>query len=99
MQSRTRRPNQKTKAIEQNRLVERWNAQCATGAAVRYWRNHQDKGNAVTAIPSRTRSEAWLLSGHTAVVNIEGVSGCVCLEHLEVIVAPVPAGDLFEARK
>ena len=28
----------------------------------------------------KTRSSAQVLSGHTAVVWLEGVSGCVCLE-------------------
>jgi hypothetical protein len=29
----------------------------------------------------RTRSEAQILSGHTAVVWLEGKSGCVCCSH------------------
>jgi hypothetical protein len=28
-----------------------------------------------------TRSEAQVLSGHTAVVWLEGKSGCVCIDH------------------
>ena len=31
-------------------------------------------------VATKTRSEAWVLSGHTAVVMVEGVSGCVALE-------------------
>jgi hypothetical protein len=32
------------------------------------------------ATETKTRSEAWVLSGHSAVVMVEGVSGCVVLE-------------------
>jgi hypothetical protein len=31
--------------------------------------------------PYKTRSEASVLSGHTAVVWLEGKSGCVCIDH------------------
>jgi hypothetical protein len=29
---------------------------------------------------TKTRSEAWVLSGHTAVIMLDGISGCVCLD-------------------
>lgn len=31
----------------------------------------------------RTRTEAYVLSGHTAVVMLEGKSGCVCISHCQ----------------
>ncbi len=34
---------------------------------------------------TKTRSEAYVLSGHTAVVFVEGVAGCVALDACEVI--------------
>ena len=33
----------------------------------------------------RTRSDAYVLSGHTAVVFITGVSGCVALDAVEIV--------------
>ena len=33
----------------------------------------------------RTRTEAQVLSGHTAVVWLEGKSGCVCVEHCTLV--------------
>ncbi|QGZ56704.1 hypothetical protein [Paraburkholderia acidiphila] len=35
----------------------------------------------------RTRTEASVLSGHTAVVWLEGKSGCVCVSHCAPVVA------------
>lgn len=37
--------------------------------------------------PTKTRSEASILGGHSAVVCVEGVSGCVLLQS----VVPLPA--------
>lgn len=33
----------------------------------------------------KTRSEASVLSGHTAVVWLEGKSGCVCCSHITAV--------------
>lgn len=63
--------------------VEAWNAQVAEGAPVTY---RDDRGNLTE---TRTRSKAQVLSGHTAVVWIEGKSGCVALER----VTPIVDGD------
>jgi hypothetical protein len=31
--------------------------------------------------PTKTRSEAWLLGGHTAVVMVDGIAGGVAVSH------------------
>lgn len=43
----------------------------------------------------RTRSEAQILSGHTAVVWLEGKTGCVCCSH----VTKLEAQQLDDSRK
>jgi hypothetical protein len=55
--------------------VADWNAQVSVGAEVDY-REYPE------ADPKRykTRTEAQVLSGHTAVVWLEGRAGCVCCE-------------------
>ena len=54
--------------------VENWNAKHPVGTEVRVMR---DMGGAVI---THTRSEAWLLGGHTAVVMLEGISGAYALD-------------------
>jgi len=64
----------------QQKKVERWNEKHSVGQEV--WA-HRDNGE---FFKTKTRSEAQLLSGHTAVVWIEGISGCYALSHVEAIV-------------
>ena len=66
---------------KQKKLVETWNAAHPIGTPVRYWTGVRE-GDGKT---SKTRSEAQLLSGHTAVVWMEAESGCVCLSHVEAL--------------
>ncbi|WP_051182948.1 hypothetical protein [Desulfocurvibacter africanus] len=56
------------------------------------WNERHPVGTAVTAlrdnggtVQTRTRSEAQLLSGHTAVIWLEGISGCYALERVTAI--------------
>lgn len=66
-----------------DREVAEWNATVPVGAAVRYWPGwRQGEG-----IRSRTRSQAWVLGGHCAVVMVEGAAGGIALTHVQ----PVPA--------
>lgn len=58
------------------RVVADWNRRHGVGALVKY---HRIIGEG-EGVATKTRSEAWVLSGHTAVVMVEGVSGCVALE-------------------
>jgi hypothetical protein len=50
------------------------------------------------AIITRTRSPASVLSGHTAVVWIEGKSGCVMLDRVAPIVTGAPITAQADAR-
>jgi hypothetical protein len=63
--------------------ADTWNHQVAVGALVTY---RKDDGKLLT---TRTRSEASVLGGHTAVVWIEGKAGCVALDR----VTPIVDGD------
>lgn len=56
--------------------VEAWNAGVNVGDAVTY-RNDHGK-----LIPTRTRSKAAVLSGHTAVIWLYGIAGCVALDRV-----------------
>lgn len=56
---------------------DRWNAKVNIGASVEY-ESVKNDGNWK---PHRTRSEAFVLSGHTAVLFLTDKSGCVALDH------------------
>jgi hypothetical protein len=68
------------------RLVADWNTKCPPGTLVAYW-----LGVRTASLPpngtAKTRSEAQLLGGHSAVVWVEGVSGAVALSHIKVLEA------------
>lgn len=67
------------------RLIEQFNRVCPEGTPVLYWPgDRRDEGR-----ESRTRSEAWLLGGHTPVVMVEGYAGGIALTH----VMPYPPGE------
>jgi hypothetical protein len=71
-------PSTKTRDPEQlQRIVDQWNEEHPVGTTVRYWPVRGDDECDVTA----TRSEAWLLGGHTPVVMIDGRAGGVALDH------------------
>lgn len=70
--------------------AHKFNRQFPVGTLVDYWRGAREI-DGVELTPSgrgRTRSKATVLSGHSAVVWIEGCSGCVALTH----VCPLPEG-------
>lgn len=54
-----------------------WNAAHPIGTAVEL---HKDGGE---YFPTKTRSEAQVLSGHSAVIWVEGVSGCYLLSRVK----------------
>jgi hypothetical protein len=62
--------------IDQVRL---FNAAYTVGTLCRYWKGVREGEGKL----ARTRTEAQMLSGHTAVVWLEGVSGCISLSHVE----------------
>ncbi|GAA2701394.1 hypothetical protein GCM10010412_099140 [Nonomuraea recticatena] len=61
--------------------IDGWNAAVPVGTPVRYWSGYRE-GEGKT---SRTRTTAELLGGHTAVVWLEDVAGCVSLTHVETV--------------
>ena len=56
--------------------VDSWNASHPVGTAVKV---RKDGGEVVE---SETRSEAWVLGGHTAVVMVTGIRGCYLLNRV-----------------
>jgi len=64
-------------------LCERWNREHQVGTPVRVW-----PGPRAADAPSEdstTRSEAWVLGGHTAVVMVRGRAGAVALSHVAAL--------------
>lgn len=78
-----------TKRPNQARLVAAWNAEHLIGTPVEYWTFTRDTNG--TGKKSYTRTEAQLLSGHTAVVWMVGEPSCVALSH----VRPIPTAELL----
>ena len=70
--------------------VEEWNAKYPVGTKVRrYELVHPRGGNATV---TETRSEAWLMGGHSAVVLLKGHAGGHMLDAVEVI-PPITGGN------
>lgn len=61
------------------RQVDEWNAQHEIGTTVIVRR---DSGQEVR---TETRSQAWVLSGHTAVIMLNGISGCYSLDRVRPV--------------
>lgn len=60
------------------RHIAQFNSVCPVGTPVLYWPgDRRDEGR-----KSATRSEAWLLGGHTPVVMVEGYAGGIALTHV-----------------
>ena len=62
--------------------VTDWNARVKLGDLVEY-RFHSEAAPKIF----KTRTEAQVLSGHTAVVWLEGKSGCVCCDACRPVAA------------
>ncbi len=60
------------------RQVDTWNKRCSVGQKVLVLR---DMGETTL---THTRSEAQVLSGHTAVIWLEGITGCYALDRVRV---------------
>ena len=63
--------------------VDRFNACHPVGTLVRYWKGV--RGERKPSGVTRTVTRAFVLSGHTPVVWVEGETGCVALTHLVAI--------------
>lgn len=69
----------KDQPAQQQKRVDRWNAEHPVGTEVEVTK---DLGE---VLRTRTRSRAELLSGHTAVIWLEGVRGCYLLERVRAV--------------
>lgn len=72
-----KRPDPQAEVDEFNRLH-------AEGTMVEYWRGLRQ---GEPSGKGKTRTAAQVLSGHTAVVWIEGCSGCISLSHVRALEA------------
>jgi hypothetical protein len=61
------------------KAVAKFNAAFPIATSVRYWTGSRDGIGRV----SKTRTEASVLYGHTAVVWLDDVAGCIALSHVE----------------
>lgn len=64
-------------AAQLQKQCDKWNAKHPVGTVVSY---EEIVGEGETH-RGASKSEAQVLSGHSAVIWLEGKSGCVCLEH------------------
>ncbi len=62
--------------------VDAWNAKNPVGTPVRVMRDMGD------TLVTKTRSEAWMLGGHTAVIQVEGISGSYALDRVTALEPP-----------
>ena len=69
-----------------NQIVEQWNAAYPVGTPVTV---RKDNGEIVSTV---TTSAAQVLSGHTAVIWVEGISGAYLLARVSPIRPTVPPG-------
>lgn len=69
------KPNTK----QQQKIVNNWNAKHRPGTAVILRRDNGQEQQ------TTTRSEAELLSGHTAVVWLDGISSCYSLDRCRAV--------------
>ncbi|MFD7922564.1 hypothetical protein ACFV3R_25470 [Streptomyces sp. NPDC059740] len=73
--------------------AEQWNAEYPVGTPViAYPGCRPEDDPTAEAIPSKTRSKASVLGGHTDVVWVDGHSACIALTHVD----PVPADRATE---
>lgn len=66
---------------EEQETADRWNADHPIGTKVRYWPLTREGDG----VPSKTLTRAEMFCGHTAVVWVEGMRGCIALDHVEAV--------------
>lgn len=69
----------KTTTKQQEQSVFNWNQENTVGCAC------EVKTDIGTTIKTHTKSEAYLLGGHTAVILVENISGCYMLSRVTPI--------------
>ncbi len=75
-----KRPKQKS-LTELEAICIVWNDRYPIGSEVKF---HPVIGRDAHRV-CKTKSNAYVLSGHTPVISLEGVPGCVALEACEVV--------------
>lgn len=71
------RPPKRPSAAELQRQCDRFNAHYPVGSdVIRFPTIHRN----TDGTPTKTRSEAWVMGGHSAVVLVEGFSGSQSLD-------------------
>ena len=65
---------------KQQKLVDDWNAKHPVGTAVTRYKLIKPLREPQE---TKTRSEAWLMGGHTAMVMVEGIAGGVMVESVK----------------
>lgn len=83
------------KRVSEAQMAAVWNLVVPVGTPVRYWTGAREGEGK----PSKTRSEAQLLGGHTAVVWVEGHSGCIALSHVYAEVSGTAEDGTATARE
>ena len=69
------------KPKRQQQIADDWNAAHPVGTPVTRYKLINPLAEPVD---TKTRSEAWLMGGHSAMVMVEGVSGGVLVESVRV---------------
>ena len=64
----------------QQKMVDDWNAKHPIGTALT---RYKYVSPFIEPSETKTRSEAWLMGGHTAMVQVDGVAGGVSLESVK----------------
>ncbi len=80
IQARTRSTRTRISTRELQKKCDRFNDRAVVGTKVRVTRDNGD------VVETTTRSAAHVLSGHSAVIFVDGISGCYALERVEIVV-------------
>ena len=92
----TRRATERNEWLERKQQAERWrldnrcqqwNATCPKGTKVRYFSIACED---LKFVETTTRSEAWIIGGDSLVVMLDGVSGCVACDHIQLVTKETP---------
>ncbi len=75
------KPPRQPSILQLNAQVNAWNRDHPAGTAVTRYRLMHPLRDPVETV---TRSEAWVMGGHSAMIMVEGVAGGIALESVQV---------------
>ncbi|MGI5414292.1 hypothetical protein [Actinomadura luteofluorescens] len=75
-------------------VAAKWNATNPVGTPVLYWPEFREGPGR----PSRTRTPAWVVGDHSAVVSVDGYPGGIALTHITVLDAVELHGEVEKLR-